>query len=186
MQHAGAHLFVRSAPFFAEAVFKAIGAADAALAAKALLAADLRGIDSHGTARLSGYLRLIDAGRIKPAATAEVIHQTLSTATVDGHQGLGLTIAPAAMQVAIEKASAVGSGWVSVKNSNHFGIAAFHAMLALPHNMTGYRHDKCEPADGAYVFNRKAVGHQPICVAIPAGGQPPFVAGPRHNHCCQW
>ena len=60
-----------------------------------------------------------------------------STAVVDGDRGLGLSVGPYAMEVAIQKASQVGTGWVSVKNSNHFGIAGYHAMLALPHDMIG-------------------------------------------------
>jgi LDH2 family malate/lactate/ureidoglycolate dehydrogenase len=66
-----------------------------------------------------------------------IIHETPSTAVVDGDSGLGLVVAPLAMQVAIEKAEKVGTGWVSVQNSNHFGIAAYHAMMALEHDMIG-------------------------------------------------
>ena len=96
---------------------------DAVLAAKSLLIADLRGVDSHGVARLSGYVRLWEAKRINATPDIKIIHETPSTAVVDGDAGLGLVVAPYAMQVAIDKAKNVGTGWVSVKNSNHFGIA---------------------------------------------------------------
>jgi L-2-hydroxycarboxylate dehydrogenase (NAD+) len=102
-----------------------------------LLSADLRGIDSHGVARLSGYVRLWEVKRINAKAAVKIVHETPSTAVVDGDSGLGLVVAPFAMRVAIEKAKQVGTGWVSVQNSNHFGIAGYHAMMALQHDMIG-------------------------------------------------
>ncbi|MDX5338905.1 MAG: Ldh family oxidoreductase, partial [Cyclobacteriaceae bacterium] len=99
--------------------------ADAKIGAEVLLSADLRGVDSHGVARLSGYVRLWEKGRINPKPQIKVVYETPSTAVVDGDSGLGLVVAPFAMQVAIEKAKNVGTGWVSVKNSNHYGIAGY-------------------------------------------------------------
>ena len=150
--------------------------ADAALAAEVLLSADLRGIDSHGIARLSGYWRLFEAGRINPKAVVKVVHETPSTATVDGDKGLGLVVAPKAMEIAINKAEAVGSGWVSVKNSNHFGIAGFHAMMALQKDMIGWAMTNASALVTPTFSKEKMLGTNPICVAIPAGDEPAFVA----------
>jgi LDH2 family malate/lactate/ureidoglycolate dehydrogenase len=124
---------------FSKNIFLAIGCNDhdAETATKSLLSADLRGVDSHGVARLSGYVRLWEAERVNAQPHIKIVHETPSTAVVDGDKGLGLVVAPFAMQVAIEKAKAVGTGWVSVKNSNHFGIAGYHAMMALEHDMIG-------------------------------------------------
>src|SRR5450631_2719561 len=121
---------------FTKNVFTAIGcsAGDSELAAEGLLRADLRGIDSHGVARLSGYVRLWEAGRINTKPNIQIVHETPSTAVIDGDAGLGLVVAPYAMQVAIDKAKTAGTGWVSVRNSNHFGIAGIHAMMALQHD----------------------------------------------------
>src|SRR3954468_13360691 len=117
---------------FARTVFLQIGCneEDATIAANVLLSADMRGIDSHGIARLSGYVRLWDVKRINAQPKINIIHETPSTATVDGDSGLGLVVAPAEMKIAIDKARNVGTGWVSVQNSNHFGIAGYHAMMA--------------------------------------------------------
>ncbi|MDC6679319.1 Ldh family oxidoreductase, partial [Leclercia adecarboxylata] len=104
---------------------------DAQTATTVLLSADVRGIDSHGVARLSGYVRLWEAGRINTKPHIKIIHETPSTAVVDGDAGLGLIVAPFAMNIAIQKAQQCGTGWVSVQNSNHFGIAGYHAMMAL-------------------------------------------------------
>ena len=91
---------------FAQQIFLKIGCSekDAAIAANSLLSADLRGVDSHGVARLSGYIRLWEAKRINPVPDIKIVHETPSTAVVDGDAGLGLVVAPFAMQVAIDKA----------------------------------------------------------------------------------
>ena len=150
--------------------------ADAKMAADVLLSADLRGVDSHGVARLSGYVRLWEAGRINPNPTMKVIHETPSTGVVDGDRGLGLVVAPFAMQLAIEKARAAGTGWVSVKNSNHYGIAGIHAMQALQHDMVGISLTNGSPLVSPTFSAERLLGTNPIAVAIPAKNQPPFVA----------
>jgi len=122
---------------FTKDVFISIGSSEehAILASTGLLKADLRGIDSHGIARLVGYVRLWEAKRANAKPQIQLAHETPSTGVVDGDGGLGLVVAPFAMNIAIQKAKQVGSGWVAVRNSNHFGIAAEHAMKALDEDM---------------------------------------------------
>ncbi len=159
-------------------VFTAMGCneKDAATAATVLLSADLRGIDSHGVARLNGYVRLWEAKRINACADISVIHETPSTAVVDGNGGLGLVVAPIAMQLAIDKAKNVGTGWVSVQHSNHFGIAGFHAMMALEHDMIGIAMTNASALVAPTFSTEKLLGTNPIAVAVPAGIEPAFVA----------
>ena len=159
-------------------VFLAMGCSsdDAKLATQTLLDADLRGIDSHGVARLSGYIRLWEVKRVNATPTIRVVHETPSTAVVDGDSGLGLVVAPYAMKIAIEKAKAVGSGWVSVCNSNHFGIAASHAMLALKEEMIGMVMTNASALVAPTFSKERMLGTNPICVAVPAGDEPPFIA----------
>jgi len=163
---------------FAYNIFIKMGSSEqhAQLASDVLLQSDLRGIDSHGVARLSGYVRLWEAGRINTKPTPKVIHETPSTAVVDGDQGLGLVVAPYAMNIAIEKAKTCGTGWVAVKNSNHFGIAGYHSMMALQHDMIGISMTNASPLVAPTFSTERLLGTNPICVAIPAGVQPPFVA----------
>ncbi|MBS1495383.1 MAG: Ldh family oxidoreductase [Bacteroidetes bacterium] len=163
---------------FSENIFLKIGCskADAAIAAKTLLSADLRGVDSHGVARLSGYVRLWEAKRVNASPKLSIIHQTPSTAVVDGDSGLGLVVAPYAMQVAIDKASQAGTGWVSVQNSNHFGIAGIHAMMALQHDMIGIAMTNASALVAPTFSKERLLGTNPIAVAIPAGKEPAFVA----------
>lgn len=163
---------------FTRNVFLAMGCSetDAETATKALLSADVRGIDSHGVARLSGYVRLWQAGRINPKPHIHIVHETPSTAVVDGDRGLGLVVAPFAMHVAIGKAKNVGSGWVSVQNSNHFGIAGYHAMMALQHDMIGMAMTNASALVAPTFSVERMLGTNPIAVAVPAGNEHPFVA----------
>ncbi|WPZ08657.1 Ldh family oxidoreductase [Roseivirga spongicola] len=162
---------------FSKDIFIAMGCpeSDAETATKTLLSADMRGVDSHGVARLSGYVRLWDKQRINAKPDIKVIHETPSTATIDGDAGLGLVVAPFAMQVAIEKAKNAGTGWVAVKNSNHYGIAGYHAMKALDHDMIGMSMTNASPLVSPTFSKERMLGTNPIAVAIPANEQPPFV-----------
>jgi len=163
---------------FTQSIFLKIGCAeaDANLATNVLLSADLRGIDSHGIARLIGYVRLWEAKRVNATPQVNILHETPSTATVDGDRGLGLVVAPKAMQIAIDKAKQVGTGWVSVQGSNHFGIAGYHAMMTLQHNMIGICMTNASPLVSPTFSIERLLGTNPICVAVPAGEEPAFVA----------
>ena len=158
-------------------ILKKLGCSDedANQAADVLLSADLRGVDSHGVARLSGYVRLWEAKRVNPKPNIQIIHETPSTATIDGDAGLGLVVAPFAMKVAMEKAKTVGSGWVSVKNSNHYGIAGYHSMMALENDMIGFSLTNASPLVSPTFSKERLLGTNPISVAIPADKQPPMV-----------
>lgn len=163
---------------FCQEILKKAGCSetDALMATRVLLSADLRGVDSHGVARLSGYIRLWEAKRVNTRPAIRTIHETPSTAVVDGDSGLGLVVAPHAMQIAIDKAKQVGTGWVSVQNSNHFGIAGYHAMMALEQDMIGIALTNASPLVSPTFSTERLLGTNPICVAIPAGEEPPFVA----------
>jgi L-2-hydroxycarboxylate dehydrogenase (NAD+) len=163
---------------FTKDVFTSIGSSEehAILAATGLLKADLRGIDSHGIARLVGYVRLWEAKRANAKPRIQVVHETPSTGVVDGDGGLGLVVAPFAMKIAIEKARKVGSGWIAVRNSNHFGIAAEHAMKALDEDMIGIVMTNASALVAPTFSIERLLGTNPICVAIPSGTEPPFVA----------
>ncbi|RYE36839.1 MAG: Ldh family oxidoreductase [Sphingobacteriaceae bacterium] len=162
---------------FTQNIFLKMGCSleHATLATDVLLRSDLRGIDSHGVARLSGYVRLWKKGRINANPDIQIVHQTPTTATVDGDAGLGLIVAPFAMQVAMEKAEKYGSGWVSVRNSNHFGIAGYHALLAVEKDMIGFAMTNASPLVAPTFSNERMLGTNPMCYAFPAGKYPPLI-----------
>lgn len=162
---------------FTKSILQAAGSSEkeARKGAEVLLSADLRGVDSHGVARLSGYIRLIDKNRVNTSPDVKVVHETPSTGVVDGDGGLGLVVGPQAMKLAIEKAKNVGSGWVSVRNSNHYGIAGYYAMMALEEDCIGIAMTNASPLVAPTFSNERLLGTNPIAVAIPADKEPPFV-----------
>jgi len=162
---------------FTREVFTSLGIPNhaATVAAENLVRADLRGIDSHGVARLSGFVRLIKAGRINVNAKPNITYETVSTATFDGDAGLGLYVANEAMKIAIEKAEICGSGWVAVKNSSHFGIAASHAEMAIGYDMIGLAMTNASPLVAPAGASEGYLGTNPICIAVPAGKYRPFL-----------
>lgn len=163
---------------FVREVLLAIGyqAAKADKAAENLLKADLRGIDSHGIARLSGYLRQIDHEVIKVHAEPFKTHETPSTANLNADQELGLLSAQEGIRLAIDKAKQVGCGFVTVHNSTHFGIASAHAELALEEDMIGMANTNATPVVAPAYGVTPKLGTNPFCWAIPAQDEPPFIA----------
>lgn len=158
-------------------VFRAIGCSseDARIAANVLAEADLRGVDSHGVARLSGYVRLWEKQRLKSKPNMKVVYETPSTAVLDADLAMGLVSAQRGMKIAIEKAKIAGSGWVAIKNSNHFGIAAAHSMLALGEDMIGFAMTNASPLVAPTFSKSKLLGTNPISIAIPTDKEPPLI-----------
>ena len=149
---------------------------DAALAADVLVLADLRGVDSHGVSNmLRSYVAGYQEGSINPRPAWRVVRETPSTATIDSDRGLGIIVTPQAMELAIRKAANVGVGMVAIGNARHLGMASYHAMLALPHDMIGVCMTSCPPAVLPTFGAEPRLGTNPIAVAVPAGEEPPFV-----------
>ena len=163
---------------FVKNVFLEVGCPDedACTAAYTLVDADLRGVDSHGVARLSGYVRLWEAGRVNSKPQIKIVHETPSTALLDADAALGLVSAPYAMEMAIEKAKNAGTGWVCVQNSSHFGIAGHHAMMALEHDMIGIAMTNASALVAPTFSKERMLGTNPIAMAVPAMAEPAFVA----------
>ena len=149
---------------------------DAEIAADVLLSADLRGVDSHGMIRLNTYYGdRIRKGIINPTPPIKVIHETATTMAIDGANGLGHPVSYRAMEHCIKKARQTGMAMVTVRNSNHYGIAGYYAMMALKENMIGISFTNSQPLV-APTYGRKAImGTNPIAVAVPAGESRPYV-----------
>ena len=149
--------------------------ADAELASDVLAAADLRGIDSHGVARLHTYYDMLELGRINPRPELRIVRQSASTATVDGDNGLGLVVGPRANVIAMDKADAVGSGWVSVCNTNHFGIAGWYVMEALKRDQIGWAMTNSTKLVAPLWGAERMLGTNPLAIAFPGLEEPPIV-----------
>lgn len=149
---------------------------DARIAADVLVAADLRGIESHGVIRLQSYYGTrLRRGLIDPQARLAVIHETSATLALDGGNGLGQPIAHRAMTRCIEKANSAGAAFVTVRNSNHYGIAGYYAMMALPHHMIGLSLTNSQPLVAPTHGRQAMYGTNPIAIAVPAREEWPFV-----------
>jgi LDH2 family malate/lactate/ureidoglycolate dehydrogenase len=153
-----------------------VARADAATVADVLVAADLRGVESHGVARLeSYYVSRIRSGKLEPAPSVTVVRETPTTIVLDAGNGLGHPTGKRAMQSVLEKAKASGVAFGAVKNSNHFGIAGYYAMLALEHDMIGIASTN-SVRYGAPTYGKDIMlGTNPWAYAIPALHEPAFV-----------
>jgi LDH2 family malate/lactate/ureidoglycolate dehydrogenase len=162
---------------FSQRVFEHFGAPEheARLASEVLAAADLRAIDSHGVARLRTYVDMLTLGRINPRPKPRIVRETASTATVDGDNGLGLVVGPWANEVAMRKAEQVGSGWVSVCNTNHYGIAGYYPLQALERDLIGWSMTNSTKLVAPLWGAERMLGTNPIAIAFPGLEEPPIV-----------
>lgn len=162
---------------FTSQVFESLGvpADDAQLAADVLAYSDEHGIDSHGIARLKTYVDLLEAKRINPVPEIKIVRGRHSAATVDGDNGLGLVVGPKCMQMAMEKASLHGSGWISVCNTNHYGAAGYYPVMALARDQIGL--SMTNTTAGVTPFNgaEKMLGTNPVAIAFPGWKEPAVV-----------
>lgn len=139
---------------------------------RVLLTADLYGIESHGMQRMVRYHKGLEKGTIHKDSKPEVVFETPVSCVIDGHSGMGQLIAVYAMNKAIEKAQENGVGIVSVRESNHYGIAGYYAKMASDKGLIGF---SCTNSEAIMVptFGKKAmIGSNPIAVAMPADPHP--------------
>jgi len=148
---------------------------DARITTNVLVTADLRGTHSHGVARLRRYVQGIRDGMMIPQPDTQVITETPVTALIDAGGGLGQPVSYRAMESAIQKAKEYGAGFVTVRNSNHYGIAGYYAMMALEHDCIGISMTNAAVLVVPTFGRDSMLGTNPIAVAAPAGQERPFV-----------
>lgn len=164
---------------FCRDVFVAAGMpeADADLSARMLVESDLRGVESHGVVRVPIYVERLVRGAIAAKPDIRIVRETRSTAVVDGGNGMGQVVGAWAVDVVVRKALAEGEpAFVSVRNSNHFGAAAWFAEQAAAHDMIGFAYtiggiNHMTPWGGAEAI----LGNNPFAVALPMKDEPPVV-----------
>ncbi len=161
---------------FTENVFKTFGITDkdAHVCADNLVAADMRGIPSHGVARLKRYVDGMKSGLIFPQNKPNIVKETPSTATVDGNGGLGQVVGYFATQLAIEKGKKSGVGIVTVRNSNHFGIAGYYSQMILNEGMMGMSLTNSAPLVVPTFGKEMIEGTNPISLTAPTKRNRPF------------
>jgi L-2-hydroxycarboxylate dehydrogenase (NAD+) len=148
---------------------------DARIIADVLITSDLWGIRSHGVAHLKMYHERMLAGLQLPASAWMVVRDTPSTAVIDGGNGMGMVIATRAMQMAIDKARQCGLGAVAVRNSSHYGIAGYYALMAVKQGMVGLSFTNAHPSIAPTFGVEPLLGTNPIAVGIPTDEPFPFL-----------
>lgn len=156
-------------------VHHGVPADDAAKAADVLVTGDLRGIDSHGVARFHYYHDFLKDGRINARPNLQIVRESPSTATVDGDNGLGLVVGPKSNAIALEKSDRVGTGWVTVRRSNHYGIAGYYPLEALRHEAIGWAMTNASSQVAPLWGANRMLGTNPIAIAFPGLEEPPIV-----------
>jgi L-2-hydroxycarboxylate dehydrogenase (NAD+) len=156
--------------------FHRVPPSEAAIVADVLVRADLRGVDSHGVARLERYyVGRLRKGLVVAASPVRVVRETPVTAVLDGGNGLGPVAAKRAMELCLSKAQVAGLAAVAVNHSNHFGIAGYYAMMALPLGMIGLALTNASATVAPTFSRQRLLGTNPIAIAVPAGRERPFV-----------
>lgn len=140
-----------------------------------LAKADLFGVSTHGIARLSAYLARVDAGVMELDTEPTLVRDRPAAALLDANNGWGQVAASEAMSIAIEKAKAVGIGTVSVRNSNHFGVAGHYAMMAADHGLIGVAMTNASPAMAPFNASVALLGTNPIAFGIPTPTGAPII-----------
>lgn len=170
------HLPVDVIRSFMVAVFERLGTPgeDAQICADVLIAADLRGIESHGVGRLKYYYDRIVAGVQSPLTHLEIVSETETTAVVDGHHGMGHVIAVRSMRMAMDKAKRYGTGAVAVRNGTHYGIAGYYPLMAAEEGLMGLTVTNARPAIAPTHGTEPMLGTNPIAFAAPSDLGFPF------------
>src|SRR4051812_8149187 len=150
--------------------------ADAVIAAKAMIEADLTGFDAHGIFRLGAYVATLKSGRVNPKPNIRPIQKSPATALVDGDDGIGHLVMTYCANLAVELARTSGVGWVGARNSNHAGAAGIYAEIPVTQGMVGIYAavstiNNMAPWAGAEAL----LGTNPIAIGIPAGKEPPVL-----------
>jgi L-2-hydroxycarboxylate dehydrogenase (NAD+) len=150
--------------------------ADAAIAAKQMIEADLTGFDAHGIFRLAPYCKTLKSGRVKAKADIKVIERSAATALVDGDGGIGHLVLTYATNLAMELAKQSGVGWVGVRNSNHAGAAGIYPEMCVAQGMVGiYAAVSTVNHMGPWGGAEPMIGTNPIAIGIPAGKEAPVI-----------
>lgn len=149
---------------------------DAKICAEVLIAADKLGIDSHGIGRFYPiYVERLKAKVQEPVTKFEIIRENPTTAVVNGNHGMGQVVGYKAMELAIQKAKKNGIGMVAVRNSTHYGIAGYYALMAARNNMIGITGTNARPAIAPTFGTEPMLGTNPLAFGIPTDEDFPFL-----------
>lgn len=156
---------------FTSALFERLGLpqANACVVADCLVKANLRGLDSHGVARIPIYAKRLRLGLVNPRPRLALVHIAPSAAQLDGEDGMGMVVGTAAMDGAIALARDTGIGLVGVHRSTHYGMAAYYPLQAIAADFIGIAFTNSSPGMAPYGGTKPVLGVNPLAVGVPAG-----------------
>lgn len=159
---------------YCEDIFQAYGFSEneSRMIADVVIAADLKGIESHGVQRMVRYAKETSSGMVDIHAKAETIFETPVSRVIDAHNGMGQIVGQQAMRVAIEKAKNAGVGMVAVRNSNHYGIAGYYTEMAVAEDLMGICMTNTEAIMVPTFGRQPMIGTNPIALGMPADPVP--------------
>ncbi len=162
---------------YCEAILVKVGvpADHAQIVASSLIAANYRGVDTHGVTRLPIYVERLQAGLMSKTAAGRVVAEGAASLVYDGENGMGQVVGTKAMQACLDKAEQSGVAFTTVRNSNHFGTAAYYAMMALERDMIGFSITNSPPVMAPWGGKKGFLGTNPLAIAVPAGEERPFI-----------
>lgn len=148
---------------------------DAKICADILICSDLRGIESHGVQRLKMYYDRIISEIQKPNTSFTIIKESETTALIDAGHGMGHVAGYRGMKLAIEKAKRFGTGAVAVRNSTHYGIAGYYALMAIKEGMIGLTLTNARPSIAPTFGVEPMLGTNPLTIGCPTDESFPFL-----------
>ena len=160
---------------FVEQAYRTVGAfqEDAKTSAEVMVEANLCGVDSHGVRMLPGFIAQVQSGRMNPGGRIEVLKETPVIAHLDAHLALGQVVSVEAMKKAVEKAKASGIGFVLVRNSTHWGRAAYYPVMAAKEGCIGICFVNTESNMPYWGTREPRIGNNPLSIGAPrASGEP--------------
>ncbi len=162
---------------FCKQVYKRVGVPEdeADIVADLLVRADLRGVETHGVTRLPIYIQRLQKGYVRAECKMTIVREKGATAFIEAHGSMGHVVSYKAMEMAIQKAMEFGMGWVSVKDSGHFGVAGLFPMMALEKDFIGYVVTNSAPMVAPYGGRERILGNNPLSFAFPADRYPAIV-----------
>jgi LDH2 family malate/lactate/ureidoglycolate dehydrogenase len=171
------HILFHDLKAFCKEVYKRAGVPDeeANIVADLLSRADLRGVETHGVTRLPIYIQRIQKGYVRAVSKLTVVKERGPTTFAEAHGSLGHVVAFKAMRMAIKRSEEYGIGWISLKDSGHFGVAGLFPMIAAEKGFIGYICSNSAPMMAPFGGCDRIIGNNPLSYAFPAGKYPPVV-----------
>jgi LDH2 family malate/lactate/ureidoglycolate dehydrogenase len=162
---------------FCKQVYQRVGVPEneAEIVAHFLARSDLRGVETHGVMRLPIYIQRLQKGYVRPVCKMTIIKEKGASAFIEAHGSMGHIVSNKAMEIAIQKATEHGIGWVSVKDSGHFGVAGLFSMMALEKDFIGYIVSNSAPMMAPWGGRERIIGNNPVSYAFPADKYLPVV-----------